>query len=135
MNEFLLNLIVVIHILFILFIIITPFTNITVLLFEHAIIVPFIMLHWVTNNNMCALTMAEKYVRTQVYGECDAYNCFTCRLIEPVYDITNDKDDIFNIILYTVTIVLWLITMYKLYYLYQRGEITEIINECRKLFF
>lgn len=135
MNEFILTLIIVIHVLFTLFIIITPFTNITLLLLEHAIIVPFLMLHWATNNNVCALTMAEKYVRIQLYGTCDPHDCFTCKIIEPIYDFTNDKDTTINIIIYSVTTVLWLITLYKLYYVYQSGVLNDMINDCYKLLF
>ena len=128
MNEIILLSIIVIHILFILFIIITPFTNIIPLLLQHAIIVPFMMLHWLTNNNMCALTMAERYARIQLYGECGPHDCFTCKIIEPIYDFTSDKDYMMNIIIYSITIILWLITLYKLYCVYYSGEFNVVFD-------
>jgi hypothetical protein len=130
MNEIILQLIVFLHILFILFIVITPFTNITYLLTIHAIIVPFMMLHWVTNNNTCALTIAEKHVRNQLYGPSNSEDCFTCRLIEPVYDFTNDKGSL-SLFIYLVTIALWLVTIYKLYSKFQTGEIKSWLDLAR----
>lgn len=129
MNGFLLQLIIVLHILFILFVVIAPFTNFTFLLLIHAIIVPFMMLHWVTNNNICALTVMEQHLREQIYGKENATkdDCFTCKLIEPVYDFTNDKGSL-TLYIYLVTIALWCVTIYKLYWKYQNGNFTSIFD-------
>lgn len=62
-DKFLLKLISVIHISLICFIVIVPFTNSNYLLMMHAMIVPFIIFHWVLNNNMCALTLVEKKLK------------------------------------------------------------------------
>lgn len=62
-NKSILVLITVLHLIIVLFIIITPFTNSNYLLLLYVITVPFIILHWVMNNNTCSLTVAEKYIR------------------------------------------------------------------------
>jgi len=127
MNELFLQIIVFLHIMYILFIILAPFSNIKYILVLHVIIVPFMMMHWLTNNNMCALTLAEKHIRQQLYGTSDSDDCFTCRLIEPVYDFTNNKGSMI-IFIYLVTLLLWFISLYKLYNKYHTGEIQSFYD-------
>jgi hypothetical protein len=123
MNEIFLKIVTFLHVLLILFIIIIPFTNYNYLLLLHAIIVPFIMFHWILNDNTCILTIIEKHLRKQIYGEtAKAEDCFTCRLIEPIYDFANNYDTLSKII-YVVTFSLWLFGVYRLYSKYQSGEI------------
>lgn len=123
MNELILYLINIIHILFVLFILIVPFTNSTYLLLIYAIIAPFMMLHWYTNNNICALTVMEKYVRGQSgQGPIKDEDCFTCRVIEPIYGFTNDYVDQ-ALLAYIIVTVLWLIVMFKLYFKFTEGNI------------
>lgn len=123
MHEICFKIITFLHIMYILFIVISPFSNIKFFLVLHAITVPFMMLHWVTNNNICALTYMEKHIHKQVYGtEQDNNNCFTCKLIGPVYDFTNDKGS-FNVLIYTITIGLWGVTIYSLYNKFKSNEI------------
>ena len=58
-----LTVIFVCHIAIILFVVLTPFIGNYFFLAIHAIIVPFIMLHWICNNNMCALTLLEQNIQ------------------------------------------------------------------------
>lgn len=129
MHEILLKLIILIHILFILFIILAPFTNSTYLLFLHAIICPFIMIHWLLNDNTCALTLLERYVRQQINNGVPVKDeeCFTCRIIDPVYKFTNNFAD-HSTVAYFVVTVLWLISLFKLYSKYMNGEITSFTD-------
>lgn len=123
MNEILLNLIVLIHISVILFIIIAPFTNINYILFLNAIIIPFIMFHWYLNDNTCALTLLEKHVRSKISGKAVVDDdCFTCKIIHPIYDFKKNHSQ-FTVFIYTTVIILWLITVFKLYYKYKIGQI------------
>jgi hypothetical protein len=123
MNKILLYLIKILHILLVLFIIISPFLNINFILALHFIIVPFIILHWILNDNKCALTLIEKNIRNRIYGdENDNNDCFTCKLIEPIYDFKSDYETMSHII-YIITISLWIITSTKLYLKYRCGEI------------
>lgn len=123
MNEFFLQLITLIHILVILFIILVPFTNNTYLLVLYVVIVPFIVLHWVLNNNTCALTLLERHVRKQLYGyEPSKDECFMSQLIEPIYDFNSNYES-FSTAIYIATFILWAIAVYKLYIKYHTGEI------------
>ena len=123
MNEILLAVIQLFHLIVVLFVVITPFTNNVQFLFLYAFVIPFIYLHWLLGDNTCALTMAEKAVRKQLYGEePDPNDCFSARLINPIYDFNQNYEQ-FNKLTYIVTFTLWLIVMYKLVRKYQTGEI------------
>jgi hypothetical protein len=88
----------------------------------HAIIVPFMILHWILNQNTCVLTIIEKHIRSQLTNaEIKNEDCFTCRLIEPIYDFTNDIGSL-TVFVYIVTISLWFVTVGKLIYKYNNGE-------------
>ena len=115
------------HIMYFLFIIITPFSDSNYMLMLHAIMVPFMMVHWVCNNDTCALTIGEKIVRKIVLNEKDNKNCITCKIIEPVYNFKKDNKK-YKKIIYTITFGLWMITLLKLYYRYKIGYIKNIYN-------
>ena len=70
-----------IHVLIRIFLIATPFVGGEYLLSLHLIIVPFIMLHWITNQTVCALTELEKIVR----GGCSSKETVFGQLFEPIY--------------------------------------------------
>lgn len=127
MNRLFLNFITIVHVFIIFFIIITPFTNINYLLTLHVLIVPFIMFHWILNNNTCCLTLAEKQIRKKLKLSTNKEECFTCQLIEPIYDFNNDKGE-FSIFIYTITIILWFISVSKLYNKYKTGEINSYFD-------
>lgn len=125
MKDLILRFITLLHIFFILFVIITPFTKSNYFMLLHIILVPFMMLHWIFNNNTCVLTIIERYIRKKVYGDEDMKeNCFTCKLIEPVYDFNKNYKS-FSQIIYLITIGLWILSAGKLYCKYKSGEITN----------
>jgi hypothetical protein len=122
--------ITILHIIVILFVLITPFTNYNYFLFMHAIIVPFIMLHWYLNNNTCSLTIAEKEIRKRMNGgnnNVDDDECYTYKFIAPIYDFNKNHEEYSNFI-YILTSGLWLITLYKLYRKFSDGSITSFIQ-------
>ena len=126
MNELVLYMIVVLHFIFVLFVILTPFIGNNYFLMLHAIIVPFVMLHWYTNDNNCALTMMEKKLRKNLYGEePDPNDCFTYNLIAPVYDFKKNNNDMSTII-YIVMFALWGYTLLKLYNNYMDGKLSSL---------
>jgi len=122
MKEILLKLITVIHICFIIFMVVTPFFNSNYFLLLHTIFIPFLIFHWICNDNTCVLTVIEKKLRKEISGEVDENDCITCRLIEPVYDFRKNYQG-FTMIIYTITILLFLLSSGKLVYRYSTGEI------------
>lgn len=122
----------IIHIMFILFVVIVPFTSNNYLLLLHAITIPFLLAHWVTNNNMCFLTLVEHNIRTKLYGqETNRNEYFMVKLIEPIYDFKQNNQD-FSTWIYIITIGLWFVTISKLYTKCKTGEI-EKFNDLFKL--
>jgi len=84
------------------------------------------MAHWYTNDNNCALTMMEKKIRHNIYGEePDPNECFTYNLIAPVYDFKKNNNDMSTII-YLVTIALWGYTLLRLYTNYRDGKLSKL---------
>ena len=127
MNNILLYIIAFIHLLFMIFVIGVPLlSSSNPVLLLHLIIVPFLLAHWYTNENTCALTVIEKHVRSNILNQHndDIFeNCFTCRLIEPVYDLHKNVG-LFSELMHIVVIFLWIITIMKLLKNYNDNKIT-----------
>jgi hypothetical protein len=122
--------ITILHIIVILFVLVTPFTNYNYFLFMHTIIVPFIMLHWYLNNNTCSLTIAEKEIRKRMNGgieNVDDNECYTYKFIAPIYDF-NKNHEKYSQFIYILTSGLWFMSLYKLYRKYSDGSIKNIMD-------
>ena len=112
-----------IHALVVLFIFGVPFFGGDYLLSLHFIIVPFIMLHWVTNQSVCALTELEKIVR----GGCESKDTFFGQVMDPIYKsesfigklagpfYTFEDEETETLTVWVGLTGLWLITLYKLW--------------------
>ena len=94
----------ILHALLVIFIILVPFIGQKDLLEIHAIIIPFILLHWYLNDSTCMLTEIEK----RMTGK-DAADTFMGRLFEPVYKFQTKEGE--NIFLWMAMLSLWLVTM------------------------
>jgi hypothetical protein len=114
-SEFLANVVWVLHVLFVLWLLITPFTNNGPMLVLTAILIPFLWVHWSLGlcnmggpgrQDICALTLAERYLRGV-----DSSESFFHNLVSPVYMISETS---MSRICWGVTIVLWLITVRKI---------------------
>ena len=122
-NESIICLITVLHLLVIIFIICTPFTDSNYLLLMHTIIIPFIIMHWYLNNNTCSLTVAEQYLRQKTTGKpVNNDECFTYKFIAPIYDFNKNHED-FSFFTYIAIIGLWLVSLSKLILKYNNGKI------------
>lgn len=121
MDELTISFIQILHLVFILFVLITPFTNNAQLLLLHAVTIPFLYIHWILNDDTCMLTVLERYYRLKAYGKIDNNECFTHRLISPIYKF-NGNHAKWSRFIYIITFVLWLISVYKLYRKVQTGE-------------
>jgi len=123
LNKIKLKFIVLCHTLVVCFVIISPFINSNYILLMHSIIVPFIMLHWIINNDTCALTLMEKKIRQDITGKKEVQeDCFTCKIIEPVYNFKNNYQAKSKLI-YIFTTILTLISMLRLFDRYRCGKI------------
>jgi len=123
MHFLVLKLITLLHVALILFCILTPASRSNYFLLLHFIAIPFIVLHWIMNNNTCCLTVAERALKKKLYG--DDYKeeeCFTCRLIEPVYDVTKNHSK-FRAFLYILMMSVWGIAVRKLVHRRRTGKI------------
>jgi hypothetical protein len=74
----------------------------------HFITVPFLLLHWVTNNDICALTLLESKL-TGVKDE----NTFVGRIVQPIYNAHLESKHY-----YWISIVLFAVTAFRLHYQY-----------------
>jgi hypothetical protein len=132
----------IIHIAVILAVLLGPFYATGVNLTLYAIMIPFIVLHWYTNSNVCALTTLERYLRrskVQSSGDAiasvppdeeaqEAIECFTCDLIEPVYDVHKGMPGFSSNGIYMITLILWLIAAFKIRNSYQSGGIMALLE-------
>lgn len=76
-----------IHLVFVLFMILIPFTHAHEYLLLHSILVPFLFFHWITNNDTCALTELEKLLSNKTNSE----DTFIGSIISPIYKIESSK--------------------------------------------
>ena len=124
-EKILLTIVTFIHMMFIIFVIGTPLTNVNYFLFMHSIIIPFLTVHWICNDNTCILTTVETYLRKKVQK--DKYkeeDCITCKLVNPVYDFKKNNKE-YTIFIYTACMLLWMISLYKLYLKVKNNDITH----------
>lgn len=126
MNSALLNIIVLVHFVFVVFIVVTPFVGNNYFLILHAIVVPFMMAHWYLNDNTCALTIMEKEIRYRISGSYpNPDDCITYNLIAPVYDFKKNNEDA-SMMIYIITISLWVYTLIRLYLNYRNGKLSKL---------
>lgn len=102
------NIIKVIHALVFLFVILTPFFGNDYFLSMHLLTIPFILLHWATNQSVCALTEMEKLITGT---KCDEETFFG-KVVGPVYKFKTHREE--NIFVWTMMITLWFITFVRL---------------------
>jgi len=125
MKKILLKTITLIHIIYILFVFLTPFLNSNYLLLLHVTMLPFMMLHWACNNNACFLTMVEKKIRKIIYGKkYDEKDCITCGIFHPIYDF-NKNNKAYSKTIYIVVLLLWFVSLAKIFSRYRSGKITH----------
>lgn len=99
------NLCWLLHIMFVLWVVITPFTHNEPMLVLHLMVMPFLWFHWVLADDTCALTLMERHLRGVPSDESFFHN-----LVSPVYKI-RDKD--LRAASWIASVVLWLITLSK----------------------
>lgn len=126
MDKLILDFIILLHIFFILFIVITPFMGSNYLLLMHAVTVPFMLLHWYLNDNTCCLTLIESQLRYKIYGKYPIpEDCISYKIIAPIYDFKKNNRDI-DTFLYTLSIILWCGSVYKLWRNHKEGKFSSL---------
>jgi len=128
MDQLLLFIVNIIHFFVVLFVVMTPFFGNNYVLLVHSIIVPFIVMHWIYNDDSCFLTTVELSLKRRLYGtNVDKNDCLTCRIMSPIYNVTTQHQEYVNSI-YLITLLLWLISIGKLLIKYKNGEIIKITD-------
>jgi hypothetical protein len=123
MKEIVAWIIRIIHIFIVNFIVFSPIFGGEYLLSIHLLVVPFIMLHWLTNQTVCALTVMEKMLRGkdldeetffgQVVSPIYKGSGFFADMIRPLYDIQDEETE--RRVVWTGLILLWIITFARLW--------------------
>ena len=96
----------ILHILVILYVLMGPFIQEPLNMFLYLLIIPFLVLHWVFNNNSCALTIMEAKMRNIPLDQ-----GFIYRVITPIFKINHLK---LSTAIYMVTIFLWIWVVIKM---------------------
>ena len=100
------NIIFLIHFIFLLWILIIPFVYERRQLEFYSMVIPFIFYHWSVNDDTCALTQAEMYVTGKEKDE-----TFMGRVVGPIYKM--EENDI-NRLTKTLFFMLWAFVQYRL---------------------
>lgn len=80
------NIIFLLHLLFVLFIVAVPVVSVSIqLLFLHIALLTCVVVHWGLNNDVCCLTLMEQ----RLYRDKAKKDLFLQRLVGPVYNVTN----------------------------------------------
>lgn len=103
------NVIFILHVVFFLFMILAPFVKYKVFNLLYLIIAPFILFHWILNNDTCALTELEKKLR----GTCHSKNTFFGSLVGPVYNL-DKHPEVSMIVVRFILILLWFVALHNL---------------------
>ena len=106
-----------------------PFTDDQRILTLHLIGVPFLMLHWITNQSTCALTEIEKYLSGKEHDE----ETFIGSIVAPVYKFQSPEN--MDMVLWVVLIFLWLYTLQKVRkdgFRLLRGAINQMLEALRR---
>lgn len=88
----------------------------------HLVIIPFIMLHWITNQTVCALTEIEKVVT----GKSKDEDTFFGKVVGPVYRFKTRREE--NLFVWTLLVTLWLVTLFQLHnngFAYLKAELAR----------
>ena len=93
-----------IHLGFIAWMMYAPFSGIDEFLVLHVIVVPFLVLHWVTSSSGCFLTLLEKRMR----GLENDDESFVHSIVAPIYVI---DDASLRYVVMALTIGLWLVSL------------------------
>lgn len=119
------SLIWLLHMLFILWVVVTPFTDNEPMLVLHALVIPFLWLHWWLMDDTCFLTLVEQRLRGLPADQVPEKSFFF-KLVSPVYKI---KDSEVRKGAWIASVVLWAVTVRKV--LRRPAMIREVFTNAR----
>jgi hypothetical protein len=108
-----------IHAAFTVFMVATPLLGDIQMLFMHAFLVPFVVLHWAWQTDACAVSMTECYL----FG-LQKEHSFVHRIVHPIFMAGNALDD--NRPTYGIALLLWLATLCRIW---RAGLLTTMLTE------
>jgi len=114
------NIIFLLHTIFLLAILIIPFTNNRENLEFYSLLIPFLFFHWSVNDDTSALTQLEMSMTGQKKEE-----TFMGRLVGPIYKM---PDDDINKFTKSIFFLLWAIVQYRI------GHFDFLINQTKQYF-
>jgi hypothetical protein len=97
-----------VHVALVAFVVVAPFSENPTALVLHLVGVPFLWLHWLLNDDTCALTVLERAVRGV-----DARDSFVHAIVSPVYKI---RDDTVRRACWVGSLALWLVTVSRFWF-------------------
>jgi hypothetical protein len=100
------NIIFWIHLVFLIAILVVPFTNDVRNLEFYSILIPFLFYHWSVNDDTCALTQMEMAVTGQ-----QKESTFMHRVVSPIYKMDDNE---VNNLTKTIFFMLWALVQYRL---------------------
>jgi len=116
------NIIKLIHAMIIIFVLYYPFVSYNFILdIVYLIFIPFMILHWKYNNDDCALTVLENYIRGNNLYEKDTNKNFMYNLLNPIFNLPKLLDQYWKIFLnsdyiYIIVCILYIIKLYNVYH-------------------
>lgn len=111
------GLVSVLHWAFVLFMVWAPFSSSRTALVLHLILAPFLWLHWLLNDDTCALTLLEKRLR----GLQDDSKSFFYALVSPVYKV-RDRD--VRAMAWLLSVALWFVTLSRV----RRADVLDVLG-------
>src|SRR5210317_773762 len=100
------NIIFTIHLLFLIAMLVVPFTGTKEHLEFYALLVPFLFFHWTTNDDTCALTQFEMWFTGK-----EKYETFMGRVMRPIYKV---DEHVANYLIKVTFFFLWLVVQFRL---------------------
>ena len=79
-----------IHSMMVLFFVIAPFSRNCEWIVLHSLLVPFLFLHWLTNNDTCALTEIEKLLSNKTENT----DTFIGSIVSPIFKLSSNDTKI-----------------------------------------
>lgn len=96
----------ILHCAFVGFMVLAPFATDRAWVAAHALVTPFLWLHWLLNDDSCVLTLVEARLRGV-----DDHDSFFYKVVSPVYKV---RDEDVRVASWYASAALWAVTLARL---------------------